>query len=266
MTASGRQPTASSGALAPTLVLGCGALARELLELVERNGLASAVHVRCLPAQLHNRPVDIAPAVEVKLAQLAPSYDRVLVAYADCGTTGELDKVLAKYDAERLPGAHCYATYAGLAEFAALAAEEPGTFYLTDFLARSFDALVVRGLGLDRHPELLPVYFAGYRRVVYLSQHDDAEVLGMARRAAARLGLAFEHRVTGYGELGAAMARLAGGLAMTAGDGGDGATRQADAPESAEGRGARKAATSAGDPGGAEARGARARDAAEAAA
>lgn len=217
MTERGRRPTAPSTPLAPTLVLGCGALARELLELVERNGLAGAVDVRCLPARLHNRPAEIAPAVDAKLAELAPRYDRVLVAYADCGTSGALDEVLARYDAERLPGAHCYATYAGLTQFVALAAEEPGTFYLTDFLARSFDALVVRGLGLDRHPELLPVYFAGYQRVVYLSQHEDPEVLEMARRAAARLGLAFEHRPTGYGELGSAMARLSGGLTATGG-------------------------------------------------
>ncbi|HEY5628503.1 MAG TPA: DUF1638 domain-containing protein [Candidatus Limnocylindrales bacterium] len=214
MTEPGRRPTASSRAPAPTLVVGCGALARELLELVERNGLAGAVDVRCLPAQLHNRPHEIAPAVDAKLAELAGDYDRVFVAYADCGTGGALDAVLARYDAERLPGAHCYATYAGLAEFVALAAEEPGTFYLTDFLARSFDALVVRGLGLDRHPELLHVYFAGYRRVVYLSQHEDPELLAMARCAATRLGLAFEHRPTGYGELGSAMARLAGGLTV----------------------------------------------------
>jgi Protein of unknown function (DUF1638) len=234
MTERGLRPTAPSTTAAPTLVLGCGALARELLELVARNGLAGAVDVRCLPAQLHNRPHEIAPTVDAKLAQLAPDYDRVFVAYADCGTSGALDAVLGKYGAERLPGAHCYATYTGLAEFVALAAEEPGTFYLTDFLARSFDALVVRGLGLDRHPELLPVYFAGYRRVVYLSQHDDPELLEMARRAAARLGLAFEHRPTGYGELGSAMARLAGGLAVTGGrhhdaDEANGAGRAKDA-------------------------------------
>ncbi len=243
MTDRGRQPGASPAAHAPTLVVGCGALARELLELVERNGLAAAVDVRCLPAQLHNRPEQIAPAVDAKLSELGAGYDRVFVAYADCGTGGALDTVLAKHGADRLPGAHCYAAFTGLAAFTALAAEEPGTFYLTDFLARSFDALVVRGLGLDRHPELLPVYFAGYQRVVYLSQHDDPEVLDMARRAAVRLGLAFEHRPTGYGELGTAIAGLAGGLAVKAGDGrgvadADGAGRDADpgttAPDAAD--------------------------------
>ena len=177
MTPSGRRnPTAAPTTRPSTLVLGCGALARELLELVDRNGLGDAVDVRCLPAQLHNRPEEIA---------------------------------LDRYGVERLPGAHCYAFYAGLAAFDAIAAEEPGTFYLTDFLARSFDALVVKGLGLDRHPELLATYFWGYRRVVYLSQHEDPALLAMAEQAAERLGLAFEHRPTGYGELATAIEQLA---------------------------------------------------------
>jgi hypothetical protein len=210
MTPSGRRnPTAAPTTRPSTLVLGCGALARELLELVDRNGLGDAVVVRCLPAPLHNRPEEIAPAVDAKLAELAPQYDRVFVAYADCGTGGALDKVLDRYGVERLPGAHCYAFYAGLAAFDAIAAEEPGTFYLTDFLARSFDALVIRGLGLDRHPELLPAYFGSYVRVVYLSQHEDPELLAMAEQAAKRLGLAFEHRPTGYGELATAIEQLA---------------------------------------------------------
>ena len=217
MTQGGRRPHAFPTASASTLVLGCGALARELLELVERNGLAAVVDVRCLPAGLHNRPEAIAPAVDAALGEFAERYDRVFVAYADCGTGGALDRVLGAYGVERLPGAHCYATYAGLAAFDAIADEEPGTFYLTDFLARSFDALVIRGLGLDRHPELLPQYFGGYRRLVYLSQHDDPALLAMAQRAAQRLGLAFEHRPTGYGELGTAVAGLAAELATTAG-------------------------------------------------
>ena len=210
MTERGRRPTASSSAHAPTLVLGCGALARELLELVERNGLAGAVDVRCLPAPLHNRPEQIGPLLDARMAELAPQYERVFVAYADCGTAGAVDRVVDKYGVERLPGAHCYAFYAGIDTFAGIAAEEPGTFYLTDFLARSFEALVYRGLGLDRYPRLRDAYFGNYRRVVYLSQHEDPELLAMARRAADRLALEFEHRPTGYGELGAAIARLAG--------------------------------------------------------
>ena len=152
-------------------MIGCGALGRELTELVARNGMGAAMEVQCLPASLHNRPAEIAPAVDARIRRERGRYDRLFVAYGDCGTGGALDRVLEAHGVERLPGAHCYAAYAGLAAFDAIAAEEPGTFYLTDFLARSFDALVVRGLGLDRHPELLPVYFAGYRRLVYLSQH-----------------------------------------------------------------------------------------------
>ena len=193
---------------ASTLVIGCGALGRELVELARRDGLGS-IEIRCLPASLHNRPGGIPAAVDAALREARGRHDRVFVAYGDCGTGGELDRVLAAHGVERLPGAHCYAAYAGLAAFDRLADEEPGTFYLTDFLARSFDALVIRGLGLDRHPELLGTYFAGYRRVVYLSQREDPALLAMAVRAAARLGLAFEHRQTGYGELATAMARLA---------------------------------------------------------
>lgn len=215
-----------------TLVLGCGALARELKELVALNGLTGAVDVHLLPAILHNRPDKIGPALDERLAELAPGYDRIFVAYADCGTLGAVDRVAQKYGAERLPGHHCYAFFAGLENFAALHAEEPGTFYLTDFLARSFEPLVYRGLGLDRHPRLRDAYFGNYRRVVYLSQRDDPELLEMARHAADRLGLAFEHRRTGYGELGTAIAGLAGrggdgtataGWASPA-DGGDGAS------------------------------------------
>jgi hypothetical protein len=211
MTERGRPgPNASEKRRPPTLVLGCGALARELLELVTLNGLAGAVDVRCLPAPLHNRPEQIGPLLDAKMAELAPHYDSVFVAYADCGTGGAVDRVVQKYGVERLPGAHCYAFYAGLEQFAAIAAEDAGTFYLTDFLARSFDALVWKGLGLDRYPRLRDAYFGNYHRLVYLSQHDDPELLAMARRAADRMGLAFEHRPTGYGEMGQAIARLAG--------------------------------------------------------
>ena len=127
---------------------------------------------------------------------------RIYVLYADCGTGGDLDRVLAaEGNVDRIRGPHCYAFYAGQGVFAALAEEEIGTFYLTDFLARQFDTLVWEGLGLDRHPELLPLYFGNYRRLVYLAQNDDAELTKVAESAAARLGLAFERRYTGYGEL-----------------------------------------------------------------
>ena len=190
-----------------TLVIGCGALGRELAELVARDGLEH-VQVRCLPASLHNRPERIPAAVEGLVHAAGDRYERIFVAYGDCGTGGALDRVLDAHGIERLPGAHCYAAYAGVAAFDRMADEEPGTFYLTDFLVRNFDRLVITGLGIDRHPELLPLYFAGYRRVVYLSQRDDPALLVAAERAAEQLGLAFEHRPTGLGELEISIARL----------------------------------------------------------
>jgi uncharacterized protein DUF1638 len=180
------------------LVVGCGALARELVDLTR--GLPN-VDITCLPATLHNRPGGIPAAVRDRIRTRRAGYDRVFVAYADCGTGGLLDRVIEEEGVDRLPGAHCYEFYAGRPDFARLTDEEPATFFLTDFLARNFERLVWRGLGLDRHPELLSDYFRNYRRLVYLSQRDDPELVAMARRAAARLGLAFEHRVTGYGEL-----------------------------------------------------------------
>ena len=156
----------------------------------------------CLPASLHNRPERIPGAVAARIRRArSDGYDRIFVAYADCGTGGLLDRVLEAEGVARLEGAHCYEVYAGRAAFAALADEEPGTFYLTDYLVRNFDRLVVRGLGLDRHPELLPLYFGNYRRLVYLAQTDDADLTARAEAAAARLGLAFERRLTGLGEL-----------------------------------------------------------------
>jgi Protein of unknown function (DUF1638) len=191
------EPRAASAA-PKVLVVGCGALARELVDLTR--GLPN-VDITCLPATFHNRPGGIPAAVRDRIRTRRAGYDRVFVAYADCGTGGLLDKVIEEEGVDRLPGAHCYEFYAGRPDFARLTDEEPGTFFLTDFLARNFDRLVWRGLGLDRHPELLSDYFRHYRRLVYLSQREDPELVATARRAAARLGLAFEHRVTGYGEL-----------------------------------------------------------------
>lgn len=182
------------------LILACGALAREVLAVIRLNGWRN-VTVRCLPAKLHSRPQLIAPAVDAKLKELAGSYERVFVAYADCGTGGELDKVLDLHGVERLPGAHCYGFLTGNDAWQELHDAEPATFYLTDFLARHFDALVIRGLGLDRHPELLPDYFGNYRRLLYLAQTDDDDLQARARAAAERLGLAYEERRTGYGDL-----------------------------------------------------------------
>jgi hypothetical protein len=184
-----------------TLLIACGALAREALAVVEANGLGGAVELTCVSALLHNRPQRIPEAVRERIREARGRHDRVLVLYGDCGTGGELDRVLAEEGATRIEGPHCYAFYAGQAVFDALSEAEPGTFYLTDFLARQFETLVVEGLGLDRHPELLPMYFGNYRRLVYLAQTEDAGLTAKAEAAAARLGLAFERRFTGLGGL-----------------------------------------------------------------
>ena len=186
------------------LVIACGALAHEIMALKRANGW-DHMSVQCLPAELHNRPERIAGEVRAKLRELAGGYERVFVAYADCGTGGQLDDVLREEGVARLPGAHCYEFYAGARNFASLAEAEPGTFYLTDFLARHFERLIIEGLGLDAHPELLEAYFGNYRKLVYLAQTPDEDLLARARAAAERLGLDFEHRVTGYGELESAL-------------------------------------------------------------
>ncbi len=182
------------------LVIACGALANEIVALREANDWTD-LDVTCLPAELHNRPQLIPEAVREKIRANRGRYTSLFVAYADCGTGGLLDKVLMEEGVERIPGAHCYEFFAGSAAFAELAEREPGTFYLTDFLLRHFDRLVIRGLGLDRHPQLLSQYFGNYRLLVYLAQLEAPGRVELARAAAERLGLAFEHRVTGYGQL-----------------------------------------------------------------
>jgi len=193
------------GSEARVLVLACGAIAREVLAVIELNGWTH-VDLRCLPAKLHSRPERIPAAVDAKLTELAGLYERVFVAYADCGTGGALDPVLEKHGVERLPGAHCYGFLAGNDAWDAMHEDEPATFYLTDFLARHFEALVVRGLGLDRHPQLLPMMFGNYRRLVYLAQTDDEALTAKAAAGARRLGLSFERRLVGLGELASAIA------------------------------------------------------------
>jgi len=193
----------------PPLVIGCGALAPELVALTRRAGLPE-MDLTCLPASLHNRPEKIPAAVVARIRRARrDGYDRIFVAYADCGTGGLLDRALEAEGVERLAGAHCYEVYAGREAFAALAEDEPGTFYLTDFLVRNFDRLVIRGLGLDRHPELLSVYFGNYTRLLYLAQTEDATLTATAAAGALRLGLAFDRRFTGLGELGPAVRAFA---------------------------------------------------------
>jgi Protein of unknown function (DUF1638) len=183
-----------------TLLIACGALAREVLALIRLNRW-SHMEVTCLPAKLHNTPARIPAAVRAKIRGARRKYERVLVLYGDCGTGGGLDAVLEAEGVERIPGPHCYAFYDGVDGFLARADAEPACFYLTDYLARHFERLVIAGLGLDRHPELLPLYFGNYEKLVYLAQTPDPGLELKAKAAALRLGLAYEHRPTGYGGL-----------------------------------------------------------------
>lgn len=187
-------------------MIGCGALARELLDVIEANRLED-VRVECLPAILHNRPEKIPGAVRERIERADPD-QQVFVAYGDCGTGGRLDAMLDELGVERLPGAHCYQFFAGVAAFDAMQEEEIGTLYLTDYLARHFDRLIWRGLGLDRHPELADDYFRHYTRVLHLAQTDDPAREEEARRAADRLGLRYERKMVRYGEMEPALVRL----------------------------------------------------------
>jgi hypothetical protein len=191
-----------------TLLIACGALAREVAALTRANGWTS-FDVRCLPAELHNRPEKIAPAVQAEIQAQRERYARMFVVYADCGTGGMLDAVLREEGIERLPGAHCYEFYATAPAFAQLAEAELGSFYLTDFLLRHFERLVVRALGLDRYPQLRQEYFRHYKKLVYLAQVESAGAIERARKIAADFGFEFEYRLTGYGDLGSRLATLA---------------------------------------------------------
>ena len=190
-----------------TLLIACGAIARELVALRQQLG-AERFAITCLPAIWHNHPQRIPAAVRAKIEAHQRQYRRIFVAYADCGTGGALDAVLQDYPGvERLPGAHCYSFFTGEAAFDALAAEELGTFYLTDYLARHWERLVWQGLGLDRAPELREVIFGHYRRLVYLEQLADARIEASARAAAKRLGLAYQKVTTGLEPLAQALPR-----------------------------------------------------------
>lgn len=182
------------------LIVACGALAREVAALRAVNGL-DHVDLTCLPAMLHNRPERIPAAIEQAIESAKGRHDRILVAYGDCGTGGGIDAVCDRHGARRIAGPHCYAFYSGLAAFEARGDEDMDVFFLTDFLARQFEAIVIRPLGLDRHPELRDAYFGQYRRLAYLAQTDDRELDRRARAAAGKLGLAYERRLTGFGDL-----------------------------------------------------------------
>ncbi|MGR3913577.1 MAG: DUF1638 domain-containing protein [Gammaproteobacteria bacterium] len=189
---------------ARVLVIACGALAHDLVRVRQANHWEH-LDIQCLPAELHNYPQRITPAVREKIHAARATYQHIFVAYADCGSGGALDRMLAEEGIERLPGSHCYETFAGAKKFAALHEAELGSFYLTDFLARHFQRIIVRGLGLDRHPELRDIYFAHYKKLVFLDQTGAPELAAEAVRAARFLGLEYQHVATGDAELRAAL-------------------------------------------------------------
>lgn len=179
-----------------TLLIACGALAEETLAVIDEKKWRH-LKITCLPAKFHNSPTLIPEAMRQKIQENKADFDQILALYGDCGTGGLLDNVLLEEGVERVPGAHCYEFFAGSDVFSQYADAEPGTFYLTDYLARHFNRLIIKDLGIDRHPELLPLYFGNYKKVLYLSQTENAELQEKAKAAAERLSLEYEYRFTG---------------------------------------------------------------------
>lgn len=187
------------------LIIACGALAKEIVLLSKQLGVDA--DLQCLPADFHNRPEKIVPGLKAILDEKASSYQRILIGYGDCGTGGGLDRLLVNYPhALRLPGAHCYAFFSGLNRFNKMMDEELGSFFLTDYLVRHFDTLIIKGMGLDRFPHLTNVYFENYKKIVYLAQTEDSKLKVKAQKAALKLGLSFEYKMVGYGALATAIA------------------------------------------------------------
>lgn len=191
-------------------IIACGALAREILAVCEANGLEH-VELTCLPAIWHVYPDRIAPALREKIAEARrDGIGRIFIGYAECGTRGEIDRICAEENIARIDGPHCYAFYTGVEKFLSECGDEITAFYLTDLIARQFEAFVVEPLKLDKHPELIPMVFGNYEKIVYLAQTEDAELQAKAKWAADFLGLAYEYRFTGYGDLTPAVLEAAG--------------------------------------------------------
>ncbi len=191
----------------PVRVIGCGAIAREILAVCKANGLEH-IDLVCLPAIWHNHPDRIEPGVREAIHRArADGFKRIFVAYADCGTGGHLDRLCDEEHVKRIAGPHCFSFFAGNNRFAAWD-HDIDAFFLTDFLARQFEAFIVEPLGLRRHPDLRDMYFGNYRKLIYLSQLEDPQLQEKAREAAAFLGLQYEYRFTGYGDLEPALANL----------------------------------------------------------
>ncbi|MGB3388922.1 MAG: DUF1638 domain-containing protein [Pseudaminobacter sp.] len=183
------------------LVIACGMIAREVLAVKERLSF-DHLELTCLPADFHFYPDRIAPALDKAIVQAkADGYRHIFVGYADCGTGGMVDRICEKHGVERMEGPHCFAFYQGIEAFKAIEDGDMLAFYMTDFLCRQFEAFFIKPLGLDRHPELIADYFGNYEKVVYLAQTDDPALDKVAEHAARLLGLAYERRFTGYGDL-----------------------------------------------------------------
>ncbi|MEH6824803.1 MAG: DUF1638 domain-containing protein [Motiliproteus sp.] len=192
---------------ASAVVITCSALLREILAICRANGW-SHIQPLCLSSELHNRPEKIPGAVKELIDAAKQKDQQIFVAYGDCGTGGLLDRMLEEEGVERIPGAHCYEFFSGGERFASFHESEPGTFYLTDFLVRHFDRLVIRGLGLDKKPELEPLYFGNYRKLLYMAQGDDPQLKTQAKAAAQRLGLEFVYHHVGHGDMESALERF----------------------------------------------------------
>ena len=182
------------------LLIACGALAREILDLKKANGW-DHMDLTCLPAKLHLYPEKITEAVIESVAKHRASYDEIFVVYADCGTGGLLQTACDNMGVQMVAGPHCYSFFEGNERFAGISESEFTAFYLTDFLVRQFEAFIIKPMGLDRHPELRGMYFGNYEKLVYQAQTDDPALTKKAKEAAETLGLAFERRLTGYGDL-----------------------------------------------------------------
>lgn len=191
-----------------TRVIACGMIAREVIAINEQLG-SEQFDLMCLPAEFHHHPHKIAPAMDIAIQKARDEgYENILVGYAECGTRGELDKICEKHGVERIEGPHCFSFYIGNQNFADRDGDFVTTFFITDFLARHFENFLIKPLGLDKHPQLLEMYFGNYTHALYLAQTDDAELDECARKAADYLGLAYERQLTGYGDLAATLKKM----------------------------------------------------------
>lgn len=201
-------PVTTKSAKNKVRVIACGMIGREVLAVNRQLG-RDHVDLKCVDANFHHHPDRIAPAVDLAIRKAREEgFEHIFIGYADCGTGGELDKVCAAHGVERIAGPHCFSFYMGNKAFEDAGDEMMTTFFITDFLARHFEAFLIRPLGLDRYPELRDTYFGHYERALYIAQTDNPDLEEKARAAAGRLGLRYERRLTGYGDLAAELAAL----------------------------------------------------------